>query len=194
MWLCSEAELELPTNCVGVHTCRALPLGSSPTHECDVACICAHAGKKGKGGTKKGGSSKLAPEPEQLLTHVCCCLEFLVAGANADSYRVAAAGCLTALVQLASDARNTQLRRAAKVCCDASCEARFRQSRMCVIHRHIAVCLRAGGCCASDAVGGGSTVCAAGRGAGGTGGIGGRVRSVAAADGRGAAPAAGGGA
>jgi hypothetical protein len=73
------------------------------------------AGKKGKGGGKKGSKLVLTLEVEQLLTHVCCCLALLVAGDNADCYRVAAAGCLKALVQLGSESRNTQLRRAAKV-------------------------------------------------------------------------------
>lgn len=72
-------------------------------------------GKKGKGGGKKGSKLVLTPEAEQLLTHVCCCLALLVAGGNADCYRVAAAGCLKALVQLGSESRNAQLRRAAKV-------------------------------------------------------------------------------
>jgi hypothetical protein len=72
------------------------------------------AGKKGKPG-KKGSKQVITPEAEPLLTHACVCLEFLVAADNADCYRVAAAGCLPSLVLLASEARNTQLRRAAKV-------------------------------------------------------------------------------
>lgn len=71
------------------------------------------AGKKGKPGKK--GKLVLTPEVEPLLTHICVCLEFLVAADNADSFRVAAAGCLPGLVLLASEARHTQLRRAAKV-------------------------------------------------------------------------------
>lgn len=88
-------------------------------------CVCAFtnysatcAGKKGKsGGGKKGGSKLVLPAgSEQLLTHICVALDFLVAADNTDCYRVAAAGCLPALVQLASSQKNTQLRRAAKVC------------------------------------------------------------------------------
>jgi hypothetical protein len=55
------------------------------------------------------------PESEVLLTHMCVCLELLVAGDSADCFRVAAAGALPGLVQLAAESRNTRLRRAAKV-------------------------------------------------------------------------------
>lgn len=81
-----------------------------------VLCWFLFSGKKGKSGGKKGSSKLvLTPETERLLAHICVCLEFLVAGDNADCYTVAAYGCLPALVQLASDSKNTQLRRAAKV-------------------------------------------------------------------------------
>lgn len=81
-----------------------------------LSCWWALAGKKGKAGGKKGSCKLvLTPETERLLTHTCVCLEFLVAGDNADCYTLAAYGCLPPLVQLAADSKNTQLRRAAKV-------------------------------------------------------------------------------
>jgi hypothetical protein len=79
------------------------------------AAFAVLAGKKSKAGKKGSSKLVLTPESERLLAHTCVCLEFLVAGDNADCYTVAAYGCLPALVQLASDSKNTQLRRAAKV-------------------------------------------------------------------------------
>ena len=99
-----------------------------------LACLCwwwLPAGKKGKAGGKKGSSKALAstPETERLLAHMCMCLEFLVAGDNADAYRVAACGCLPTLASLAADSRNTQLRRAAKVSCRAGTQQQQQQQQ-----------------------------------------------------------------
>jgi hypothetical protein len=80
---------------------------------CTANC-CAGKGAKSKK-KKKGGSLTLTPESGAYLCNVCVCLKFLTAAGNADCYRVAAAGCLPALVQLAAGSKQTQLRQSAKV-------------------------------------------------------------------------------
>lgn len=75
---------------------------------------CAGKGVKSKK-KKKGGSLTLTPENEAYLCNVCVCLKFMTAAENADCYRVAAAGCLPALVQLAAGSKQTRLRQSAKV-------------------------------------------------------------------------------
>lgn len=73
------------------------------------------AGKATKSKKKKASRVALSPEQESLLGSCCTCLKFLVAGSNADCFRVAAAGCLPFLVQLACDAGNARLRQTAQV-------------------------------------------------------------------------------
>jgi hypothetical protein len=89
-----------------------LHLMVNPGGGCSVNC-CAGNGAKSK--KKKGGSLTLTPESEAYLCNVCVCLKFLTAAGNADCYRVAAAGCLPALVQLAAGSKHTRLRQSAKV-------------------------------------------------------------------------------
>jgi hypothetical protein len=81
---------------------------------------CAGKGAKSKK-KKKGGSLTLTPESEAYLCNVCVCLKFLTAAGNADCYRVAAAGCLQALVQLAAGSKHTRLRQSAKVGTKVTC-------------------------------------------------------------------------
>jgi hypothetical protein len=79
-------------------------------------------GGSGSSSPKKKGKKGLALSPDQdaLLTAASGCLKFLTAGQPADAYRVAAAGGLGLLVQLAADAKRTLLRRNAQVCNEAS--------------------------------------------------------------------------
>ncbi|WIA10702.1 hypothetical protein OEZ85_010881 [Tetradesmus obliquus] len=107
--------VQLPQLCRAVHD----RLGASRLSALLAAAMKAIAeGGGGKGvkskKKKKGGSLTLTPENEAYLCNVCVSLKFMTAAENADCYRVAAAGCLPALVQLAAGSKQTRLRQSAK--------------------------------------------------------------------------------
>jgi hypothetical protein len=97
-----------------------------------VRLLLSATGEGGAGGSSSAGTSSpkkkgkkglaLSPDQEALLTAASGCLKFLTAGMAADAYRVAAAGGLGLLVQLAADAKRTLLRRNAQV---GGCQTRF---------------------------------------------------------------------
>ncbi|WIA30746.1 hypothetical protein OEZ86_000812 [Tetradesmus obliquus] len=106
--------VQLPQLCRAVHD----RLGASRLSALLAAMKAIAEGGGGKGvkskKKKKGGSLTLTPENEAYLCNVCVCLKFMTAAENADCYRVAAAGCLPALVQLAAGSKQTRLRQSAK--------------------------------------------------------------------------------
>lgn len=94
---------------------RAGPVSSAArqAHKFSASCCFTLLGKGKK--SKKASKLTLSPEAEALLTHICVCLKFLVVTDNANCYRVAAAGCLPALVLLGAESKHTRLRTSAQV-------------------------------------------------------------------------------
>eukprot|EP00878_Enallax_costatus_P005378 GHUV01005647.1.p1 GENE.GHUV01005647.1~~GHUV01005647.1.p1 ORF type:complete len:329 (+),score=61.94 GHUV01005647.1:1-987(+) len=107
----------LPELCAAVNDRLAVPRLTALMQGVFKQIEEAGKGKK----SKKASKLTLSPEAEALLTHICICLKFLVVADNANCYRVATAGCLPALVQLAAESKKTRLRASAQAVLSQVC-------------------------------------------------------------------------